>query len=179
MFEQLGAGEDILETLRQALVNDLKRMRALDPERRDVDAAIESAGGQRRRKSATGEEAAVSSEQELSVLRGRVNRALQVIVQLQRHGVLSREAVGRTRQGLEVLAVRVGINSFVLMARHALEKGNAMKAFSCYRKAERLARYTSLPEGQRRENLERIEAEKEQLLRGQDDRGLMLLAAGK
>lgn len=180
MFEQLGAGEDILDTLQKALVHDLKRMQALDPSRDDLDAAIESAGKRRRRKSGDREQAAVSSEQELAALRHRVQGALQLIVQLQHHDNLPRDAVVRARRGLEILVAQVGINSFVLMARHAIEKANTMKAFSYYRKAERLAQYTSLPEAQKQESLDMIEAEKRQLLqRNESDRGLMLLAAGE
>lgn len=180
MFEQLGAGEDILDTLRKALVHDLKRMQGLDPRRGELAAAIEAAGKRRRRKQGEREQAAVSSEKELTALRQRVQSALQLIVRLQQHGSLPRDAVSRARSGLEVLVARVGINSFVLMARHAIDKGNTMKAFSYYRRAERLAQYTSLPEEQKQESLDMIEAEKQQLLRRHDrDRGLMLLAAGE
>lgn len=180
MFEQLGAGEDILDTLQTALLHDLERMRDLDPQRADLGRAIEEAGKRRRRKSGDREQAAVSSEQELAALRQRVQRALQLIVQLHQHGSLPRDSVARARRGLEVLVARVGINSFMLMARHAIEKANTMKAFACYRKAERLAQYTVLPEGQKQESLDMIKAEKQQLLqRNENDQGLMLLAASE
>lgn len=180
MFEQLGAGADILDALQKALIQDLKRMQTLDPKRPDLTGAIEAAGKPRRRKPGEQEQAAVSSEHELTALRHRVQGALQLLVPLQQHGTLPRETVTRARRGLEVLVARVGVNSFVLMARHAIDKGNTMKAFSYYRKAERLAQYTVLPDAQKQESLDMIEAEKQQLLqRHENDRGLMLLAAGQ
>jgi hypothetical protein len=180
MFEQLGAGADILDALQKALIHDLRRMQTLDPGRTGLTAAIEVAGKPRRRKPGEREQAAVNSEQELAALRQRVQGALQLIIPLQQHGGLPRETVTRARRGLEVLVARVGVNSFVLMARHAIDQGNTMKAFSFYRKAERLAQYTSLPEAQKQESLDMIEAEQQQLLqRHENDRGLMLLAGAE
>ena len=178
MFEQLGAGEDVLDALRQALLHDLERIGSLDPQRSDIARAIDAAGRKEgRRKKRDDGQAAVNSEQELGTLRNRAQRALQLLSGLQQHGTLPGDAVSRARRGLEVLVARVGVNTFVLMARHAMEKANTMKAFSYYRKAERLARYASLPEHQQRESLDMIEAEKQRLLqRNEDDRGLMLLA---
>lgn len=180
MLEQLGAEDDILDTLQRALLQDIEKMRELDPQRADLGPAGEAADKRRRRTTGDHEQAAVTSEQELAVLRQRVQRALQLVVQLHQHGSLPRDAVSRTRRGLEVLVARVGINSFMLMARHAIEKANTMRAFACYRKAERLAQYTVLPEAQKRESLDMIEAEKRQLLqRNENDQGLMLLAAAE
>lgn len=180
MFEQLGAGADILDPLQKALIHDLKRMQQLDPQRSDLTAAIEAAGKPRRRKPGEREQAAVNSEQELMALRQRVQGTMKLLLPMQQAGTLPRETVTRARRGLEVLVARVGVNSYVLMARHAIEKSNIMKAFSYYRKAERLAQYTSLPEAQMRESLDMIEAEQQQLLRRHEsERGLMLLASGE
>ncbi|MGM0633421.1 MAG: hypothetical protein ACQETO_09645 [Pseudomonadota bacterium] len=182
MFQQLGAGEDILEVLQQALLNDLRRMQRLDPRRRDLDGPVEQASKPLRKRADAGsrEQAAVRSEQELSTLRHRFHRALELILQQQRQGLLSREDAIRSRHALEALVAMVGVNSYVLMARNAQESGNTMKAFSLYRKAERLSKYSGLTEAQQRDSLSMVEAERQQLLqRHENDRGLMLLASGE
>lgn len=180
MFQQLGAAPEIMDTLGKALLHDLQRMLSLDPLREDLQRSIGKLekGGRKKTALPDSEQAAVESENELRALRVRIQQVLELLQRLQKAGFLERADVLQVRESLEMLLVRVGINSFMLMARHALDGRNIMRAFSCYRKAERLARFSRLPEAQLAASLAMIEREKERLIMEQDsDEGLLLLAS--
>lgn len=179
-LQKMGADKDILDILYQTLLSDLQRMLQIDPQREDLVKAIHSAETKSRKKSQAPprDQAAVSSEQELGVVRQHMQDAMSLLSRLSRHGKIRPQTYAKSRQQLQSLAINIGVNSFLLMAEKALESRNTMKAFSLYRKAESMLRSARIPAEEKGRRLELIAAEKQRLMEQyEDEKGLLLMAS--
>lgn len=176
----LGAGRSILQPAWRSVVDDLSGIRKLDPRRVDLEKAIASAETNARKNAADkADQAAVASESELMRVRARLGEAMQLFERLRKSGRIKHAEFQQAKADLREIALTVGVNSFQLMASHALKAGNTMKALTYYRKAESILQSSGLPPDEREQRLQAIASEKRRLIGLQgEEKGLLPLASG-
>ncbi len=181
VLSSMGAGPSVLGPGYQSLLDDLHRIRELDPRREDLDRTVTAAEANAKKKADTSrrEQAAVASERELLVVRNHLSRAQTLLQRFHRARRLSASEFQQAREDLRAVALAVGVNSFLLMATRALEAGNTIKAFSCYRKAESMLRASHLSESEKQQRLQAIESDKSRLIQGHEqEKGVLMMAVG-
>jgi len=181
VLASMGAGISVLGPGYQSLLDDLRRMRELDPLREDLERAVTAAEASAKKKAdaTRRDQAAVASERELLAVRNHLNRAQTLLQRFHRARRLSASEFQQAKEDLRQVALAVGVNSFMLMATRAQEAGNAIKAFSFYRKAESVLRSSHLSDSEKQQRMQVIESDKARLIQGHEqEQGLLLMAVG-
>lgn len=180
-LQRMDTDADVLAILFGALAEDLRRMQELDPARKDLDKHIQEAEAAARQKSgaqsASGSSAAVATEQELTMAQRHIQKALGIFNELYRADKISAGQLEASRNKLRVLGLRVAVNSCLLMAQQSLEQEDAIRAMSCYRRAESLLNMRGMPPAEKQEKLAYISAERLRVFeRTNTSAGLLMLA---
>ncbi|MDO8907738.1 MAG: hypothetical protein Q7W55_04465 [Pseudohongiella sp.] len=181
-LQRMDTDADVLAILFGALAEDLRQMQGLDPTRKDLDKPIQEAEAAARQKSgspqtASGGSAAVATEQELSMAQRQIQKALGIFNELYRADKISAGQLESSRSKLRVLGMRVAVNSCLLMAQQSMEQEDAIRAMSCYRRAESLLHMRGIPPAEKQEKLAYIAAERARVFeRTNTNAGLLMLA---
>ena len=180
-LQRMDIDADVLAVLFGTLTDDLRRMKELDPGRRDLDKAIQDAEAAARQKSvaqgSSGGSAAVATEQELSMAQRHIQKTLTIFTDLYRADKISAGQLESARNKLRLLGLRVAVNSCLLMAQQSLEQEDAIRAMSCYRRAESLLHMRGMPPAEKQEKLEYINAERQRVFaRSSTSASLLMLA---
>lgn len=180
-LQRMDTDADVLAILFGALADNLRRMQELDPARTDLDKHIQEAESAARQKSGTqnasGSSAAVATEQELSVAQRHIQKAMNVFNELYRADKISAGQLETSRNKLRILGLRVAVNSCLLMAQQSLEMEDAIRAMSCYRRAESLLNMRGMPPAEKQEKMAYITAERQRVFeRTNTSAGLLMLA---
>lgn len=180
-LQRMDSDADVLAVLFGALAEDLRRMQELDPTRKDLDKHIQDAETAARQKasaqSTAGSSAAVATEQELTMAQRQIQKALYIFNDLYRADRISAGQLEASRNKLRILGLRVAVNSSLLMAQQSLEQEDAIRAMSCYRRAESLLHMRGMPPAEKQEKLAYIAAERLRVFeRTNTGAGLLMLA---
>lgn len=180
-LQRMDIDADVSTILFGALAGDLRRMQELDPGRKDLDKHIQDAESAARQKSAaqgvSGSNAAVATEQELTMTQRHIQKALNIVNDLYRADKISAGQLESARNKLRLLGIRVAVNSCLLMAQQSLEREDAIRAMSCYRRAESLLHMRGIPPAEKQEKLAYINDERQRVFeRTNTHAGLLMLA---
>lgn len=180
-LQRMDTDADVLAILYGALAEDLRRMQELDGTRKDLDKHIQDAEAAARQKSggqsASGGSAAVATEQELTMAQRHIQKALNIFNGLYRAEKISAGQLEASRNKLRVLGLRVAVNSCLLMAQQSLEMEDAIRAMSCYRRAESLLNMRGMPPAEKQEKMAYIAAERKRVFEHTNtNAGLLMLA---
>ena len=179
-LQQMETDPEVLALLFGSLLEDLQTIKTLDPARNDLDKLIkESEAGSKLSGSsgAAGSSAAVATEEELSMTQRHIQRAMKIFVSLYKSDQISASQYQACRDKLRMLGLRVAVNSCLLMAQRAVDSEDAVKAMSCFRRAESFLSMKGLPGAEISEKRTYIRTEREKLMtQSAAGRGLLLMA---
>lgn len=180
-LQQMETDPEVLALLFGSLLEDLQAIKALDPVRTDLDKQIreaEAASKQGGGNSNAGSSAAVATEEELTMTQRHIQRAMKIFVTLYKSDKISAGQYQACRDKLRMLGLRVAVNSCLLMAQRAVDSEDAVKAMSCFRRAENFLSMRGLPGAEIAEKRNYIHNEREKLIsQSASGRGLLLMAA--
>lgn len=179
-LQQMETDPEVLALLFDSLLEDLQTIKALDPVRTDLDKQIreaEAASKQSGGNSNAGSSAAVATEEELTMTQRHIQRAMKIFVTLYKSDKISAGQYQACRDKLRMLGLRVAVNSCLLMAQRAVDSEDAVKAMSCFRRAESFLSMRGLPGAEIAEKRNYIRTERERLIsQSASGRGLLLMA---
>lgn len=180
-LQQMETDPEVLALLFGSLLEDLQAIKALDPVRTDLDKMIreaETASKQTGGSSSASSSAAVATEEELTMTQRHIQRAMKIFVSMYKSDKISAGQYQACRDKLRMLGLRVAVNSCLLMAQRAADDDDAIRALSCFRRAESFLGMKGLPGGEIAEKQTYIKAEREKLMSSSAaGRGLLLMAA--
>lgn len=180
-LQQMETDPEVLALLFGSLLEDLQVIKALDPARSDLDKPIreaEAASKQTGGSSSAGSNAAVATEEELTMTQRHIQRAMKIFVSMYKSDKISAGQYQACRDKLRMLGLRVAVNSCFLMAQRAVDNEDIIKAMSCYRRAESFLSMRGLPGAEMSEKQNYIKAEREKLIADSAaGRGLLLMSA--
>lgn len=179
-LQQMDTDPEVLALLFGSLLEDLQTIKALDPARNDLDKLIkESEAGSKLSDGGvnSGSSAAVATEEELAMTQRHIQRAMKIFVSQYKSDKISASQYQACRDKLRMLGMRVAVNSCLLMAQRAMDNEDAVKALSCFRRAESFLSMKGLPGPEITEKQTYIRAEREKLVsHSAAGRGLLLMA---
>lgn len=179
-LQQMETDPEVLSLLFGSLLEDLQTIKALDPVRLDLDKQIKEVETAIRQStgSSAGSSAAVATEEELTMTQRHIQRAMKIFVVMYKSDKISASQYQACRDKLRMLGLRVAVNSCLLMAQRAVDSEDAIKAMSCFRRAESFLSMRGLPGTEIAEKKSYISAEREKLIAGSAaGRGLLLMSA--
>lgn len=180
-LQQMETDPEVLSLLFGSLLEDLHTIKALDPARLDLDKQIKEAEAASRQSTGggnAGSSAAVATEEELTMTQRHIQRAMKIFVAMYKSDKISAGQYQACRDKLRMLGLRVAVNSCLLMAQRAVDSEDAIKAMSCFRRAESFLSMRGLPGAEIAEKKNYIKAEREKLIAGSAaGRGLLLMSA--
>lgn len=180
-LQQMETDPEVLSLLFGSLLEDLQTIKALDPVRLDLDKQIKDAEAASRQSTGganAGSSAAVATEEELTMTQRHIQRAMKVFVAMYQSDKISASQYQACRDKLRMLGLRVAVNSCLLMAQRAVDSEDAIKAMSCFRRAESFLSMRGLPGAEIAEKKSYINAEREKLIsESAAGRGLLLMSA--
>jgi len=179
-LQQMETDPELLALLFGSLLEDLHTIKTLDPARTDLDTLIREAekgsklsGGSTK----AGSSAAVATEEELTMTQRHIQRGMKIFVSLYKSDKISASQYQSCRDKMRSLGMRVAVNSCLLMAQRAVENEDAVKAMSCFRRAESFLSMKGLPNAEIADKATYIKTEREKLmLQSAAGRGLLLMA---
>lgn len=180
-LQRMDADPEVLSAIYGSLVEDLKRMKALDPARSDINKHIlEAEAAMRGRKtSASNGSPALATEKDLMLAQAQVRKAMQMLDDLHRRDKISASQLENNKNKLHLLGIRVSVNSCFLMAQQAIEREEPNRAMSFFERAEILLNVRGLPEQEKQEKLAYIDGERTRVLEfSQSGDRLLTLAGG-
>lgn len=120
----------------------------------------------------------MATEQELTMAQRHIQKTVSIFNELYRADRISAGQWDSARRKLRLLGLRVAVNSCLLMAQQALEREDAIRAMSCYRRAESLLHMRGMSPEEKQEKLAYIQAERERVFEHTNiNTGLLMLAA--
>ena len=171
---------EVVALLFGSLLEDLRAIKFLDPVRSDLDKQIKEAEAASKHSggsASAGSSAAVATEEELTMTQRHIQRAMKIFVSMYKNDEISAGQYQSCRDKLRVLGLRVAVNSCLLMAQRAVDSEDAVKAMSCFRRAESFLGMRGLPGAEIAEKKNYIQAERERLItQSAAGRGLLLMA---
>lgn len=180
-LQQMETDPEVLSLLFGSLLEDLQTIKALDPVRLDLDKQIKDAEAASRQSTGganAGSSAAVATEEELTMTQRHIQRAMKIFVAMYQSDKISASQYQACRDKLRMLGLRVAVNSCLLMAQRAVDSEDAIKAMSCFRRAESFLSMRGLPGAEIAEKKSYINAEREKLIsESAAGRGLLLMSA--
>lgn len=180
-LQRMDVDPEVLSAIYSSLVEDLKRMQALDPARSDFNRHINEAETAMRPRStpASGGSPALATDKELLVAQAHVHKAMHMLGDLYRGDKISASQFETNKNKLHLLGVRVSVNSCFLMAQQAMEREDTARAMSFFRRAESLLNVRGVPAQEKQEKLDYIDSERSRVLEASQGSGRLLMLAGK
>ncbi|OFE13625.1 hypothetical protein PHACT_11160 [Pseudohongiella acticola] len=181
-LQQMDTDGEVLALLYGSLLDDLHMIKTLDPVRADLEKQIKEAETASKQTSSgnakAGSSAAVATEEELTMTQRHIQRAMKIFVSMYKSDKISASQYQSCRDKLRMLGLRVAVNSCLLMAQRAVDSEDAVKAMSCFRRAESFLSMKGLPGAEIAEKRSYIKAEREKVISlSEAGRGLLLMAA--
>lgn len=180
-LQRMDAEPEVLGLIYSALIDDLKSMQALDPRRGDLSKHIQEAEAAMRTRStpASSGSAAVSNEKDLLIAQRQVQKAMQMFADLYRNNKISAGQFETSKNKLQLLGIRISVNSCFLMAQQAMELEDSMRAMTIFRRAENLLSARGLPAQEKQEKLAYIKAERARVLETSQVSVPLLMSTGR
>lgn len=180
-LQRMDVEPEVLGVIYSSLIDDLKSMQALDPGRGDLSKHIQEAEAAMRPRStpASSGSAAVSTEKDLLIAQRHVQRAMQMLADLYRSNKITAGQLETNKTKLQLLGIRISVNSCFLMAQQAMEHEDSMRAMTFFRRAESLLNVRGVPAQEKHEKLAYIRTERARVLESSQVGGSLLMIAGQ
>jgi len=180
-LQRMDVDPEILGVIYGSLVEDLKQMQALDPARKDINKYIQEAeAAMRPRNTPTSNGSpALATEKELMLAQAQVRKAMHILGDLYQSDKIGASQFEAYKNKLQLLGIRVSVNSCFLMAQQATEREDTLRAMSFLRRAESLLDVRGLPVQEKQEKLAYIDGERTRALESSRAGGRLLTLAGK
>jgi hypothetical protein len=180
-LQRMDVEPEVLGVIYSSLIDDLKTMQALDPGRGDLSKHIQEAEAAMRPRStpASSGSAAVSTEKDLLIAQRHVQRAMQMLADLYRSNKITAGQLETNKSKLQLLGIRISVNSCFLMAQQAMEHEDSMRAMTFFRRAESLLNVRGVPAQEKHEKLAYIRTERARVLESSQVGGSLLMIAGQ
>jgi len=179
-LQRMDVEPEVLSAIYGSLVEDLKQMQALDPARSDINKHIQEAEAAMRPRSAPASSGspALATEKELMLAQAQVHKAMHMLGDLYRGDKISASQYEANKNKLQLLGIRVSVNSCFLMAQQAMEREDTARAMSFFRRAESLLNTRGVPVQEKQEKLAYIDGERTRVLESSQGNRRPLLLAG-
>jgi hypothetical protein len=180
-LQRMDVDPEVLGVFYSALIDDLKSMQALDTGRSDLSKHIQEAEAAMRTRStpASSGSAAVSNEKDLLIAQRQVQDAMQIFADLYRNNKITEGQFENSKTKLQLLGIRVSVNSCFLMAQQAVEREDSIRAMKFFQRAESLLNARGLPVQEKQEKLAYIKAERARVVQTSQISAPLLMITGK